>query len=563
MKIIFLFSILAIGNGFYLPQTITHKTSNNKCLLKKPLPQIQIPISNALIKAKNVAIINKSSSTALQMSVDWEIVKPIVFQFVFIISVYSVLYYFISKLSGNSGNGLPGMMFSNKKKLIDSEMVNVRFDDVAGCDYVKTEVADIIDYLKYPERFAKVGAKVPRGILLNGPPGTGKTLLAKAIAGEAGVPFFSSDGSGFVELYVGLGSRKVRELFEKARKAAPSIVFIDEIDAIGGKRGMNINGGNDERDQTLNQLLIEMDGFSSNLYGESEAVIVVASTNRIDILDEALLRSGRFDRKIYVKRPDSKARREILEVHSKGKPLTEDVDFDQIVSQTAGQTGADLANIMNEAAILAMRQNSTVINNDHVSEALDKTLIGISLKDKNTTGIFEDIVSVHESGHAVSALLLNHNTVSRISIVPSNTGVGGFTLITPDEKTMDVGLVSKTYLLNELMCLLGGRIAEEIIFGNNNITTGASSDLARSKQLVEEYLVDFCMEDEQLFGYKFEENIHLVLQEYYKKTYDLLSDNKHLIEIFSKVLKEKKMIYQKEIYELFENNKLIIDTNLV
>jgi cell division protease FtsH len=562
MKILYLLGFFALGDAFYLPQSITHnihKTTNARCISKKLiLPQNQIPLSNT----NNLVVSYQRSQTSLKMSVDWETVKPVVFNLVFFISVYGVLYYLISKLSGNNGNSLPGGMFNNKKKLVNSEMVNVKFADVAGIDYVKTEVEDIICYLKEPERFAKVGAKVPHGILLNGPPGTGKTLLAKAIAGEAGVPFFASDATEFIALYVGLGAKNIRELFEKARKASPSIVFIDEIDAIGGKRGMGIGGsGNDERDQTLNQLLIEMDGFSSNLYGENEAVIVIASTNRIDILDEALVRSGRFDRKIYVKRPDSQARREILQVHSKGKPLTEDVDFDSIVSQTIGNTGADLANIMNEAAILAMRQNSTVINNEHVSEALDKTLIGISLKDRKTVGIFENITSVHESGHALVSLLLGHNTLTRMSIVPTSNGIGGFCLITPDENTLDVGLVSKTYLLNDLQVLLGGRVSEEIMFGNDRITTGASSDLARAKQLVEEYLVDFCMDSEQLFGFEYNEKIHLIIQEYYKKTYELLDNNKHLINIFSNALKEKKVLYKKDIQELYQNNKLIIDTN--
>ncbi len=546
------------GEAFYLPTPLKTKSSIKTNKLTKFIPE-----KYEETKALNILTTQRSSkTTSLQMAqppFDLETITPIIINFVMLFSIYSLLSFIIWRFS--SGNNLPGMF--NKKKEVDAETINVKFEDVAGCDYVKTEVEDIIEYLRNPDKFKNLGAKVPRGILLNGPPGTGKTLLAKAIAGEAKVPFFASDGSSFIQMYVGVGSMRIRELFDKARKSAPAIVFIDEIDAIGGKRGMNINGGNDERDQTLNQLLIEMDGFSSNLHGESEAVIVVASTNRIDILDEALLRAGRFDRKIYVKKPDSKGRREILKVHSKGKPLSDDIDFDAVVAQTTGYTGADLATIMNEAAILAMRQNATIINNEHVSEALDKTLIGISLKDKVNPEIVDDIVSIHEAGHALVALLLNHNTVTRISIIASSNGAGGFTLLSPDENTLDVGLVSKTYILNELKVLLGGRIAEEIIFGKDLVTTGASNDLARAKQLVEQYLVDFCMEDEQLFGYDFEKNIPLVLQEYYKKTYDLLNENKHLLEIFSKALKEKKILYKDEIYKLFNDNKLVIDTNLV
>ena len=385
--------------------------------------------------------------------------------------------------------------------------------------------------------------------------GVGKTLIAKAIATEANIPFFSADGSAFVKIFVGQGASKVRDLFDKARKVAPCIVFIDELDAVAGSRKNAINS-NDEREQTLNQILIEMDGFKSKL-DKNKPVIVIGATNRVDMLDEAILRPGRFDRIIRVGLPNKKARKAIFKVHSKNKSIAADVNFNDIVSQTAGNSGADIANIMNEAAIIALRKNSTVIQKEHINEAFDKTTIGQPLYDIERSYVEDLLISVHEIGHALTSLLLDHNKVSRVSITPTVRDIGGVTIIIPkDEGSLDQGIVSKTYLLNELKVLLGGRIAEEIMFGNENITTGASSDLARAKELVKQYLDDFCMDGD--FGYEYEKKIHIVLQDNYIKTYKLLEENKLLLELMANELIKKRTLYEDELIGLFNATYNII-----
>lgn len=355
----------------------------------------------------------------------------------------------------------------------DDEGRKATFDDVAGCDEEKEELQEIIEYLKAPQRFSMLGAKIPRGVLLVGPPGTGKTLLARAVAGEAGVPFFSISGSDFVELYVGVGASRVRDLFDRAKKERPCIVFIDEIDAVGRQRGAGLGGGHDEREQTLNQLLVEMDGFNGN-----EGVIIIAATNRADILDRALLRPGRFDRQIYVGLPDVKGREEILKVHAKGKPLGPDVELKTIAKGTVGFTGADLENLLNEAALLAARKHKKAITQEEIEEATIKVIAGPEKKSRVVTDKEKKLTAFHEAGHAVTTYYKTpESPVHQISIIPRGMA-GGFTMSLPDE---DVNYQTKNEMIGEITTLLGGRVAEQLVL--DDISTGASNDLERATKI--------------------------------------------------------------------------------
>ncbi|KAK3265141.1 ATP-dependent zinc metalloprotease FTSH 1, chloroplastic [Cymbomonas tetramitiformis] len=381
---------------------------------------------------------------------------------------------------GQGGGGMGGMggmgggpmdFGKSKSKFQEVPETGVLFEDVAGVDGAKTELMEVVDFLKNPEKYTKLGAKIPKGCLLVGPPGTGKTLIAKAVAGEAGVPFFSCAASEFVELFVGVGASRVRDLFEKAKAKAPCIVFIDEIDAVGRQRGAGMGGGNDEREQTINQLLTEMDGFEGNT-----GVIVLAATNRPDVLDSALLRPGRFDRQVTVDRPDVSGRIRILKVHSRGKTLKGDVDFDTIARRTPGFTGADLQNLMNEAAIMAARRDLKEISKDEVADALERIIAGPEKKGAVMTEQKKKLVAYHEAGHAlVGALMPEYDPVAKVSIVPRGAA-GGLTFFAPDESRLESGLYSRSYLENQMCVALGGRIAEELIFGEENVTTGASND---------------------------------------------------------------------------------------
>ena len=367
--------------------------------------------------------------------------------------------------------GLDAESFAKSKAKVDlSPVTNTNFADVAGCDSAKIELEEVVDFLKNPDRYNEMGAKIPRGCLLNGPPGTGKTLLARAVAGEAGVPFISVSGSEFVQVFVGVGAARVRDLFRQARENSPCIIFIDEIDAIGRARGASM--GNDEREQTLNQLLVEMDGFDTNT-----GVIVIAATNRIDILDEALVRAGRFDRKIEVSLPDFKGRVDILKVHAKNKPLAPDVDLEQIGRRTPGLSGASLKNLLNEAAIHASRESKDQIEWDDVDWAIDRVTVGMEKPNKDA--IIQDIelVAFHEAGHAiVGGLIPEYDTVTKISIVPRVSGAGGLTFFSPLEDRLD-NVVTRHYLESQLAVAWGGRVAEELVFGPSKVTTGASGDL--------------------------------------------------------------------------------------
>ena len=399
--------------------------------------------------------------------------------------------FFLSRRAQGGGGGNPAMQFGKSKARVQMEpSTQVTFSDVAGIEGAKLELTEVVDFLKNPDRFTAVGAKIPKGVLLVGPPGTGKTLLAKAVAGEAGVPFFSISGSEFVEMFVGVGASRVRDLFEQAKKNAPCIVFIDEIDAVGRQRGAGLGGGNDEREQTLNQLLTEMDGFEGNT-----GIIIVAATNRPDVLDAALMRPGRFDRQVTVDRPDYAGRLQILNVHARGKTLSKDVDLDKVARRTPGYTGADLANLLNEAAILAARRELTEVSNDEISDAIERVMAGPEKKDRVMSERRKRLVAYHEAGHAlVGALMPDYDPVQKISIIPRGNA-GGLTFFTPSEERMESGLYSRAYLQNQMAVALGGRVAEEIVYGEDEVTTGASNDLQQVASTARQMITRFGMSD--------------------------------------------------------------------
>ena len=401
------------------------------------------------------------------------------------------LFFLFRRAQGGGGGGNPAMNFGKSKARVQMEpSTQVTFGDVAGIEGAKLELTEVVDFLKNPDRFTAVGAKIPKGCLLVGPPGTGKTLLAKAVAGEAGVPFFSISGSEFVEMFVGVGASRVRDLFEQAKKNAPCIVFIDEIDAVGRQRGAGLGGGNDEREQTLNQLLTEMDGFEGNT-----GIIIIAATNRPDVLDAALMRPGRFDRQVTVDRPDYAGRLQILGVHARSKTLAKDVDLDKVARRTPGYTGADLANLLNEAAILAARRQLTEVSNDEISDAIERIMVGPEKKDRVMTERRKRLVAYHEAGHAlVGAVMPDYDAVQKISIIPRGNA-GGLTFFTPSEERMESGLYSRTYLQCQMAVALGGRVAEEIIYGEDEVTTGASNDLQQVAQTARQMITRFGMSD--------------------------------------------------------------------
>ncbi|WP_404783864.1 ATP-dependent zinc metalloprotease FtsH3 [Altericista sp. CCNU0014] len=409
----------------------------------------------------------------------------------FLVPIALLVGLFVLFRRAQNGPGNQAMNFGKSKARVQMEpQTQVTFNDVAGIEQAKLELSEVVDFLKNADRFTAVGAKIPKGVLLVGPPGTGKTLLAKAVAGEAGVPFFSISGSEFVEMFVGVGASRVRDLFEQAKSNAPCIVFIDEIDAVGRQRGAGLGGGNDEREQTLNQLLTEMDGFEGNT-----GIIIIAATNRPDVLDSALLRPGRFDRQVVVDRPDYKGRLEILNVHSRGKTLSKDVDLEKIARRTPGFTGADLSNLLNESAILAARRNLTEISMDEVNDAIDRVLAGPEKKDRVMSEKRKVLVAYHEAGHAlVGALMPDYDPVQKISIIPRGRA-GGLTWFTPSEDQMESGLYSRSYLQNQMAVALGGRIAEEIIFGEDEVTTGASNDLQQVARVARQMVTRFGMSD--------------------------------------------------------------------
>ncbi len=397
------------------------------------------------------------------------------------------------------GGGNRVMQFGRSRaRMMAPETVKITFQDVAGADEAKEELQEVIDFLKNPSKFTQIGAKIPKGVLLYGAPGTGKTLMAKAVAGEAGVPFFSISGSDFVEMFVGVGAARVRDLFEQAKKNSPTIVFIDEIDAVGRQRGAGLGGGHDEREQTLNQLLVEMDGFATN-----EAIIVMAATNRPDILDPALLRPGRFDRHITIDRPDVKGREAILEVHIRNKPMEESVDLEILARRTPGFTGADLANMVNEAALLAARRNLKTVGMPELEEAIERVIAGPEKKSRVISDSEKRLVAYHEAGHAVVSYFLEHSDkLHKISIIPRGRA-GGYTLLLPEE---DRNYITKSRLLDDVVILMGGRVAESVVL--NEISTGAQNDLQRATDIVRKMITEYGMSEELgplTFGRKQEE----------------------------------------------------------
>ncbi|MBW4487543.1 MAG: ATP-dependent zinc metalloprotease FtsH3 [Trichocoleus desertorum ATA4-8-CV12] len=479
-----------------------------------------------------------------------------------------------------NGPGSQAMNFGKSKARVQMEpQTQVTFGDVAGIDQAKLELNEVVDFLKNADRFTAVGAKIPKGVLLVGPPGTGKTLLARAVAGEAGVPFFSISGSEFVEMFVGVGASRVRDLFEQAKANAPCIVFIDEIDAVGRQRGAGLGGGNDEREQTLNQLLTEMDGFEGN-----NGIIVIAATNRPDVLDSALLRPGRFDRQVVVDRPDFAGRSEILRVHARGKTLAKDVDLDRIARRTPGFTGADLSNLLNEAAILAARRNLTEISMDEVNDAIDRVLAGPEKKDRVMSEKRKQLVAYHEAGHAlVGALMPDYDPVQKISIIPRGRA-GGLTWFTPSEDRMDSGLYSRSYLQNQMAVALGGRIAEEIIFGEEEVTTGAASDLQQVARVARQMVTRFGMSDrlgpvalgrqqgnmflgrdiaaERDFSEEtaatIDDEVRNLVEQAYRRSKSVLIENRHVLDQLADMLVEKETVDAEELQELLGNNDVKI-----
>jgi len=475
-----------------------------------------------------------------------------------------------------SGGGNPAMSFGKSKARVQMEpQTQVTFGDVAGIEGAKLELTEVVDFLKNPDRFTAVGAKIPKGVLLVGPPGTGKTLLAKAVAGEAGVPFFSISGSEFVEMFVGVGASRVRDLFEQAKKNAPCIVFIDEIDAVGRQRGAGLGGGNDEREQTLNQLLTEMDGFEGNT-----GIIIVAATNRPDVLDQALMRPGRFDRQVVVDRPDYNGRLQILGVHARGKTLAKDVDLDKVARRTPGFTGADLANLLNEAAILAARHQLSEISMDEVNDAIERVMAGPEKKDRVMSDRRKRLVAYHEAGHAlVGALMPDYDPVQKISIIPRGNA-GGLTFFTPSEERMESGLYSRAYLQNQMAVALGGRVAEELVYGDDEVTTGASNDLQQVARVARQMITRFGMSDrlgpialgrsqggmflgrdiaaERDFSEDtaaaIDEEVSQLVAEAHRRATEVLSNNRSVLDQLADLLVEKETVDAEELQELLINS---------
>ncbi len=481
-----------------------------------------------------------------------------------------VLMLIIMNMRAGAGGGTNAKMMNfGKSRARMTNTSNVTFKNVAGLQEEKEDLEEMVDFLRNPQKYTSVGARIPKGVILVGPPGTGKTLLAKAVAGEAGVPFFSISGSDFVEMFVGVGASRVRDLFEDAKKAAPCIVFIDEIDAVARRRGTGMGGGHDEREQTLNQLLVEMDGF-----GVNEGIIVMAATNRVDILDPAILRPGRFDRKVAVGRPDVKGRVEILQVHSKEKPLGEDVDLARVAKTTSGFTGADLENLMNEAAILAARENRSFIRQSDIDRSFVKVGIGAEKKSRVISEKEKKITAYHESGHAILFHVLpDVGPVHTVSIIPTGVGAAGYTMPLPGDDEM---FNTKGRMLQDIMVSLGGRIAEEIIFGD--VTTGASQDIKHASKIaramVTQYgmsekvgMIDYGSDDDEVFiGRDFghvrtysdevtasiDEEVKRIIDECYDKAKAIILEHRDVLESCTALLIEKEKIGQEEFEALFQ-----------
>ena len=471
-------------------------------------------------------------------------------------------YFMISQAQG--GGGKVFSFGKSRAKLMGGDKVKVKFEDVAGADEAKEELEEVVEFLKHPKKFNDLGARIPKGVLLFGPPGTGKTLLAKAVAGEAGVAFFSISGSDFVEMFVGVGASRVRDLFAQAKKNSPCIIFIDEIDAVGRQRGANVGGGHDEREQTLNQLLVEMDGFAPN-----EGIIIIAATNRPDILDKALLRPGRFDRQIVVDKPDVTGRVAILRVHTKGKPIAKDVDLDILARRTPGFTGADLANLVNEAALLAARRNKHEINMTELEESIERVMAGPERKSKVMSDNEKKLTAYHEGGHALVGMMLKHaDPVHKVTIIPRGRA-GGYTLMLPKE---DRSYATRSELLDRLKVAMGGRVAEEIVL--NEISTGASQDIQQASRIVRAMIMQYGMSSvlgpvayggdpaqQYYFGQtqknyseevasEIDKEVHRYMEEAYEACRTIINENRDSLEKIATALMDKETLSAQELKEI-------------
>jgi len=542
-----------------------------------PTGQVSVVDKNDTVKTFNVVNTQTAWQAAMDAGISPEVMdisKPNWFmtEILPMILIFIVMFFMFNMMMGRSAGGGDSKMMnfgkSRAKMTLNTDGKGTTFKDVAGVAEEKEELAEIVDFLKNPKKYIQVGAKIPKGVILVGPPGTGKTLLAKAVAGEAGVPFFTTSGSDFAEMFVGVGASRVRDLFDQAKKNAPCIVFIDEIDAVARHRGTGMGGGHDEREQTLNQLLVEMDGFAVN-----EGIIVMAATNRVDILDPAILRPGRFDRKVYVNRPDVKGREEILAVHAKNKPLAEDVDLKRVAQTTAGFTGADLENLLNEAAIAAAKEERAFVREEDIKKSLIKIGIGMEKKSRVVSEKERRITAYHEAGHAILFHVLpDVGPVYTVSIIPTGSSAAGYTMPLPERDEM---FLTKGKLLQDIMVSLGGRIAEEMVF--DDITTGASQDIKQAthtaRNMVTKYgfsdkigLVNCEISEDEVFlgrdyghtknysdavANSIDEEVRAIIDECYEKAKQLLIENKAVLEACAELLLEKERITKDEFEALF------------
>lgn len=563
-------------------KSIELQTDSATVVLKKPLEKnskvtkyvVVVPpdvtsASNRFTDAYENNLIEKYNVVTPPQAPWWVSILPTIG---FLIILVLIWFFFINQSQGGGGGNRVMSFGKSRAKLSVDDKKKVTFENVAGADEEKEELAEIVEFLKAPKKFVELGARIPKGVLLVGPPGTGKTLLAKAVSGEAGVPFFSISGSDFVEMFVGVGASRVRDLFEQAKKNAPCIVFIDEIDAVGRHRGAGMGGGHDEREQTLNQLLVEMDGFGIN-----EGVIILAATNRPDILDPALLRPGRFDRRVVVGLPDIRGREQILKVHSRGKPLDEGVKLDDLARITPGFTGADLENLLNEAALLTARANKKKIGHEEIKEAAFKVMMGPEKKSRVMSEIDKKVTAFHEAGHAIAIKLVSKTQkVDRVSIIPAGMA-GGYTASRPQE---DKSYHTRSQLIEEIIIALGGRAAEEIVM--EEVSTGASSDLKKVNQIARNMVTKYGMSEKlgnMIFGNENDEvflgrdyghtsnisdeiagiidnEVKQIIDDAYEKTITLLKENIDKLNRLANVLLEKEKVEGAEFEEIFEGSLL-------
>ena len=547
-----------------------------------PTGRVQMQTSDGRQYETYVSDVKKTEEMLQEKGIDFTIQNvsqssywmSVIFPVVLSVGGVALIIFMMNMRAGAGGGGTNAKMMNfGKSRARMTHNSNVTFKNVAGLQEEKEDLEEMVDFLRNPQKYTGVGARIPKGVILVGPPGTGKTLLAKAVAGEAGVPFFSISGSDFVEMFVGVGASRVRDLFEDAKKNAPCIVFIDEIDAVARRRGTGMGGGHDEREQTLNQLLVEMDGF-----GVNEGIIVMAATNRVDILDPAILRPGRFDRKVAVGRPDVKGREEILMVHSREKPLAEDVDLQRVARTTSGFTGADLENLMNEAAIYAAKQSRAYIVQDDIRRAFVKVGIGAEKKSRVISEKEKKITAYHESGHAILFHILpDVGPVHTVSIIPTGVGAAGYTMPLPGDDEM---FNTKGKMLQDIMVSLGGRIAEEIIF--KDVTTGASQDIKHAtkiaRAMVTQYgmsdrigMIDYGTDDDEVFigrdlahtrsygegvATEIDEEVKRIIDECYQKAKEIILEYRDVLDSSSALLIEREKIGQEEFEALFENRKV-------